>query len=53
MYAARVAKLAIEHGVARGWRQLGVRSMSEESKVVTKRSQSWGFAFCPTTLGRR
>ena len=46
-YAARVAKLAIEHGAARGWRQLGVRSMSEESKVVTKRSQSWVLRSAP------
>lgn len=46
-YASRVAKLAIEYGIARGWRQLGVRSMSEESKVVTKRSQSWVMRSAP------
>ena len=38
-YCMRATKLAANHGVARGWRQLGLRSMTSED--VPKSPKTW------------
>ena len=38
-YCMRATKLAANHGVARGWRQLGLRSMTSEN--VPKSPETW------------
>ena len=43
-YVTRTAKLATEHGLARGWRQLGLRSKHEPSEVPFR---SWTLRNAP------
>ena len=46
-YAARAARLAVTHGVAHGWRQLGLRSKNAPEDQPTNTPKVWTLKSVP------
>ena len=46
-YAGKVAKHAASHGVARGWRQLGLRSMTKPADSANNSPKAWSLRAAP------